>query len=83
MYLDEVIDVKFLGEPPAFALMCSNNPHLKLVKLDSGTTEIYKGHSHTILGLDVIKQETGYLCLTCGKDNEIRMWSADLTARFG
>jgi len=63
--------------------MCSNNPHLKLVELSSATTEIYKGHANTILGMDVIKQEDRYLCLTAGKDNEIRMWSADLTARFG
>ena len=35
LYLDEVIDVKFISENSKFALLCSNSETLKLLDMES------------------------------------------------
>lgn len=44
LYLDEIIDVKFIHEEqnrtPKYALMCSNNESLKVLNINNGTTEL-------------------------------------------
>jgi len=86
--LDEIIDVRYLinaeHKIPRFAILASNNEHLKLIDLETGEIEIYcgEGHKNIILSLDVIACGEHFLCLTAGKDNEIRMWKVDLTKGF-
>jgi WD40 repeat protein len=80
LYLDEIIDVRYLinaqHKSPRFAILASNNEHLKLIDLETGEIEIYvgQGHSNIILSLDVVAQDDHFLVLTASKDNEIRMW---------
>ena len=80
LYLDEIIDVRFLinaeHKAPRFAILASNNQHLKLIDLKTGEIEIYtgEGHSNIILSIDVVPMNDLFLCLTASKDNEIRMW---------
>jgi hypothetical protein len=84
LYLDEIIDLKFLSED--YVLMCSNNEHLKLLNMKNGMMEIYQGHSNILLSCDVIKMPdepaSKLLCLSAAKDNEIRMWYIDLEGPF-
>jgi len=88
LYLDEIIDVRYLinaeHKIPRFAILASNNEHLKLIDLETGEIEIYvgDGHKNIILSLDVIACGEHFLCLTAGKDNEIRMWKVDLSKGF-
>ena len=51
LYLDEVIDMKFLNENKE-AVLCSNSETLKLFNLESGNCEFYPGHTDIVLTLD-------------------------------
>jgi hypothetical protein len=53
LFLDEVIDIKFFKPDNEFALMCSNSETLKLMDLNTGIVELYKGHNEIILCLDI------------------------------
>jgi WD40 repeat protein len=84
LYLDEIIDIKFIGtkdesEMPKYALLCSNNEYLKVLDLDSGSTELVPGHKDIIICLDLANN----LMISGAKDNEIRLWSfnSDLSTK--
>jgi len=79
-YLDEVIDIKFFKPNNNFALMCSNSETLKLLDLNSGSVELYKGHTDIILCLDICQNSK--LCLTGAKDNSILLWKFNLEQSF-
>ena len=72
LYLDEVIDLKFLKEDTNKALLCSNSESLKLLDLEKGEAELYQGHTDIILCLDSCEKKS--LFLTGSKDNQIRLW---------
>ena len=72
LYLDEVIDLKFIKPENTKALLCSNSETLKLLDLETNEIEIYPGHSDIILCLDTCAKKD--LLLTGSKDNEIRLW---------
>ena len=67
LYLDEVIDLKFLQEDTNKALLCSNSESLKLLDLEKGEAELYTGHTDIILCLDTCEKQS--LFLTGSKDN--------------
>ena len=67
LYLDEVIDLKFLKQDTSKALLCSNSELLKLLDLDRGEAELYMGHTDIILCLDTCEKKN--LFLTGSKDN--------------
>lgn len=76
LYLDEVIDIKFIkeqGRESQFAVMCSNSETLKLYNMQSGDVELYPGHTDIILCIDTHTSNES-LILTGGKDNQIRLW---------
>lgn len=58
LYLDEIIDIKYIKDPsktegaPKKAIMCSNNETLKLVDIETGKMELFGGHSDIILCVD-------------------------------
>jgi hypothetical protein len=54
LYLDEVIDVKYISAESRYALLCSNSESLKLLDMKTGEMELYPGHEDIILTLDVI-----------------------------
>ena len=72
LYLDEVIDLKFIQPENNKALLCSNSESLKLMDLDSGETELYAGHTDIVLCLDTSAARSMFL--TGAKDNQIRLW---------
>jgi U3 small nucleolar RNA-associated protein 13 len=72
LYLDEVIDIKFIKPENDFAVVCSNSETLKLVSLKSSQIELYSGHSDIILCLDV--SPSTKMILSGAKDNTIRLW---------
>ena len=82
LYLDEVIDIKFIkGGSGEFAVLCSNSETLKLYNTRTGDVELYPGHSDIILCIDTHSGEQ-CLILTGSKDNQIRLWEFDLEGKF-
>lgn len=51
LYLDEIIDMKFINENKE-AILCSNSESIKLFNFESGTCELYPGHSDIIISVD-------------------------------
>ena len=51
LYLDEIIDIKFINENRN-AILCSNSETLKYVDLESGAVELYPGHKDIIISID-------------------------------
>ena len=76
LYLDEVIDIKFVKDSQQ-VLLCTNSEILKLLDLNSGEIELYPGHTDIVLCLDKYPQSDD-IFLSGSKDNEIRMWHLDL-----
>lgn len=54
LYLDEVIDVRFVSEKSKYVLLCSNSETLKLLNMETNNIELYTGHTDIVLCLDVI-----------------------------
>lgn len=54
LYLDEVIDVRFVSEGSKYALLCSNSETLKLLDMETNNIELYPGHTDIVLCLDVV-----------------------------
>lgn len=55
LYLDEVIDIKFLKQlnvESTYAIMCSNSETLKLYNTQTNDVELYSGHTDIILCID-------------------------------
>ena len=86
LYLDEVIDVRFISETSKYALLCSNSETLKLLHMESRQIELYAGHDDIVLCLDVVSGgqdgEDTALFLSGAKDNTIKLWSFDATRAF-
>ena len=83
LYLDEVIDVRFIHRDSRYALLCSNSETLKLLDMDSRQVELYRGHSDIVLCLDVVASDVDHaLFLTGAKDNTVKLWSFDATRPF-
>lgn len=83
LFLDEVIDVKFISAESKYALLCSNSESLKLLDIHTGQIELYPGHEDIIITLDVIKMENDIaLIVTGAKDNMLRLWKFDPNAQF-
>ena len=80
LYLDEVIDVKFIKPSNTYALICSNSESLKLLELGTNLVELYNGHDDIILCLDLCPSRN--LAISGSKDNKIRLWKYDLEAAF-
>lgn len=53
LYLDEVIDVRFISRHSKFALLCSNSETIKLLNMETRQIELYTGHTDIVLCLDV------------------------------
>ncbi len=71
LYLDEVIDCKFVTDSEA--LLCSNSESLKLLDLETHETKLLTGHTDIVLCIDIFN---GYF-LSGAKDNEIRLWHGE------
>ena len=85
LYLDEVIDVRFISEASKYALLCSNSETLKLLNMESNQIELYAGHTDIVLCLDVISRgDNGdeAIFLSGAKDNTIKMWAFDASKPF-
>jgi WD40 repeat protein len=85
LYLDEVIDVRFISETSKYALLCSNSETLKLLNMESNQIELYPGHNDIVLCLDVIKRvenDVEAIFLSGAKDNTIKMWKFDASKPF-
>ena len=80
LYLDEVIDLKFIGPSNEYAFVSTNSETLKLLHLESNQMELYTGHEDIILCLDVCPKRS--FVVSGSKDNEIRLWHYDLEADF-
>ena len=74
LYLDEVIDVRFISEGSRYALLCSNSETLKLLDMETGSIELYQGHSDIVLCLDVVScgDDEHAIFLSGAKDNTIK-----------
>ena len=69
LYLDEVIDMKFINENRE-AILCSNSESIKLFNLESGNCEFYPGHTDIVLTLDKFEDKAGEgWILTGAKDS--------------
>ena len=67
LYSDEIIDLKYLDED--YAIFCTNSDFLKLLNLNSGMIEQYRGHSDIIITLDKYRTKQGdAIILTGSKD---------------
>ena len=85
LYLDEVIDVRFISDKSRFVLLCSNSETLKLLNLDTNQVELYTGHSDIVLCLDIMVaggQGDTALFLSGAKDNTIKLWAFDSNKPF-
>mmetsp|Transcript_27383 Transcript_27383/g.36609 ORF Transcript_27383/g.36609 Transcript_27383/m.36609 type:complete len:174 (-) Transcript_27383:1396-1917(-) len=84
LYLDEVIDVRFIHRDSRFALLCSNSETLKLLDMHTRQVELYTGHEDIVLCLDVVSaaDPNHAMFLSGAKDNTIRMWKFDATKPF-
>ena len=70
LYLDEIIDAKFVDENKQ-AILCSNSESLKLMDTVTGVVELYQGHTDIIITVDFFE---GFI-ISGAKDNEIRLWT--------
>ncbi len=83
LYLDEVIDVRFISRDSKFALLCSNSETIKLLNMETRQIELYTGHDDIVLCLDVYDQENDKaLFLSGAKDNTIKLWQFDASKPF-
>lgn len=90
LYLDEVIDVRFISAKSKYVLLCSNSETIKLLNLETRQTELYKGHSDIVLCLDIVvcsddhtgTKEDHALFLSGAKDNSVKLWELDTAKPF-
>ena len=85
LFLDEVIDVKFISESSKFALLCSNSETIKLLNMESRQIELYQGHTEIVLCLDIVSKneaEERAIFLSGAKDNTIKLWDFNGTMPF-
>jgi U3 small nucleolar RNA-associated protein 13 len=80
LYLDEVIDLKFIAPSNDHALVCTNSESLKLLNISTNEMELYSGHNDIILCIDICPKRS--FAVTGAKDNAIRLWHYDLEADF-
>lgn len=82
LYLDEIIDLKFINMNKE-AVLCSNSESIKLFNLETGTCELYPGHSDIIISVDKFSDpensSKGWV-LSGAKDQQIRLWRFDSTS---
>ena len=67
LYLDEVIDMKFINENKE-AILSSNSESIKLFKLETAFCEFYPGHTDIVLTLDKYGEVEGWI-LSGAKDS--------------
>lgn len=70
LYLDEIIDCKFLSDTQL--LLCSNSETLKVFNLETNTCQLVYGHSDIIVCIDTF--DDGRWFLSGCKDNTVRLW---------
>lgn len=51
LYLDEIIDLKFINQNKE-AVLCSNSESIKLFNLETSTCELYPGHTDIVISVD-------------------------------
>ncbi|XP_061455811.1 transducin beta-like protein 3 [Rhineura floridana] len=68
----EVLDVRFLGPKDSHIVVATNSSQLKVFELSTSDCQILRGHTDTVLALDVFRK--GKLFASCAKDKSIRVW---------
>ncbi|XP_041362885.1 transducin beta-like protein 3 isoform X2 [Gigantopelta aegis] len=71
-FIDEILDVKFLGETDSHLVVISNSNKLKVFEVDTWDCQILAGHTDIILSADVCHKFG--LIVTSSKDNTVRLW---------
>lgn len=81
LYLDEIIDVKFINGDKE-AVVCSNSETLKLLDVVTGQFEVYSGHTDIVISLDKFTRvdadgiTRGYV-VSGAKDSQLILWRYD------
>ena len=80
-HIDEVLDVKLIGEQQTHIAVATNSPKIKVFELSTSNCSILLGHSDIVLNLTVFAQNP-YLMASSSKDNSVRVWqfSTDCTS---
>eukprot|EP00795_Rhopilema_esculentum_P008648 gene8648-14663_t len=71
-HLDEVLDLKFVGEDHSLLSIASNSPDVKVIDRETMDCRILNGHTDTIMALDA--SFDGKYIASCSKDNSLRIW---------
>ncbi|XP_065062722.1 transducin beta-like protein 3 isoform X3 [Rhopilema esculentum] len=71
-HLDEVLDLKFVGEDHSLLSVASNSPDVKVIDRETMDCRILNGHTDTIMALDA--SFDGKYIASCSKDNSLRIW---------
>uniref|UniRef100_A0A8C4SWQ1 Transducin beta like 3 n=1 Tax=Erpetoichthys calabaricus TaxID=27687 RepID=A0A8C4SWQ1_ERPCA len=71
-YSDEVLDVKFLGPSSSHIVVATNSPQLKVFELETSNCQILRGHTETVLAVDVFGWS--FTFASCAKDKTICIW---------
>ena len=75
-YLDEVLDMRYIGEGDTSSLVvATNSEQVKVFERNSSSCQLLCGHSGTVLALDA--SADGALLATSSKDSTVRLWSHD------
>jgi U3 small nucleolar RNA-associated protein 13 len=77
LYLDEIIDAKFLSDTQV--VLCSNSETIKVVDLETNNCQVVRGHTDIVVCLDVFTYEGVKYVVSGGKDNTIRLWKVEET----
>lgn len=82
LYLDEIIDMKFINQNKE-AILCSNSESIKLFNFETGSCELYPGHTDIVISVDKFQDpedpERGWV-LSGSKDQNVRLWRYDSSA---
>lgn len=74
-YLDEVLDMRYVGEREGLLAVATNSEQVKVFDRNSFSCQLLSGHSGIVLALDATTD--GSLLATSSKDNTVRLWSLD------
>lgn len=72
-HIDQIYDIKFLGHNEEHLVVASNSPYLKIIELSTLNCSVVKGHSQTVLAIQVFPSNPDQF-VSSSKDNDIRVW---------
>ncbi|XP_043504801.1 transducin beta-like protein 3 isoform X2 [Polistes fuscatus] len=75
-YLDDILDIVYVGEEDSHIAVASNTSDIKLYELNSMNCQLLYGHTQMVLSLATTPANR-QLLISAAKDNSVRVWLLD------